>query len=359
MNIVEKSNQMPSSPVSGAGSRFGTPEFELICLDARLRVVSATARAFRLFDVASAKGAPLKDSKVSPTVISLCEMALKSSQECHVVLGDPHGTGSELELVAIPIEDELSPVRVSLLIREAALSGYVSHNIRRLDRLANIGLFSASMAHEIKNALVAVKAFADLLVEKDQTNEMAAVMQRETARIENIVNRMLRFAGPMRQTITRFSVHDVLDHALRMLGRQIESQSHILERSYLATTSTIEGDQLQLEQAFVNLILNAIEAMERKGTLKISTSLVQASESWAPDTEQASLICVKVEDNGPGIIAENQKRLFEPFYTTKETGTGLGLPIARTIIIEHNGSINVHSEPGKGTTFSILLPLLE
>jgi len=225
----------------------------------------------------------------------------------------------------------------------------LEERLAQLDRLANMGTLAAVMAHEIKNALVAGRTFTDLLLEKNQDAELVNVVRRELGRIDAIVGRMLKFGGPPRSGSFPVHLHDILDHSLRLVEPQLGDKCIALNRSFGASSDSVRGDDYQLQQALVNLLLNALEAMGPHGTLSVTTE----SLSTVP-----AKLRVSVGDTGVGIRAEHMPRLFEPFFTTKSNGTGLGLPITRRIILEHGGEITAESQPGNGTTFHILLPVL-
>jgi two-component system sensor histidine kinase AtoS len=224
--------------------------------------------------------------------------------------------------------------------------------IRQLDRLANTGTLAAGMAHEIKNALVAGRTFLDLLLEKNSDAELVQIVRRETGRIDAIVSQMLRFSSTTAVSLKPVRLHEVLDHALRLVQPQVDRKSISLERVFESNADTITGDEYELQQAFVNLVLNALEAMSERARLTIRTG-VSSTRSEGPRK-----LKVVVQDTGAGILPEHMERLFEPFFTTKDSGTGLGLAITRRIIEEHGGSISVASAHGEGTTFTVLLPLL-
>ena len=229
--------------------------------------------------------------------------------------------------------------------------------IQRLDRLANLGLVSASVAHEIKNGLVAINTFIQLLLEKGEDRELSETVQRELRRIDTLVTQMLRFAGPTRgnaaPAMTDVPIHDLFEHALRLLQYQISGKLIKVVRNFHAGRGAVRGDEGQLQQVFMNLVLNATEAMGNNGVLTLTTEFPAA----APGSKRQILI--NVQDTGVGISSENLKRLFEPFFTTKKNGTGLGLTICDRIIREHGGTIAARSESGKGTTISITLPAAE
>jgi two-component system sensor histidine kinase HydH len=226
--------------------------------------------------------------------------------------------------------------------------------MRQFDRLASIGTLAASMAHEIKNALQAVKTFVELLLQKDPAAELAQTVGRELRRIDSIVSQMLKFAGPARPTFGPIRVQEVLDHSLRLIQHQLDEQKISLHRSFRAASDLVRGDDYQLEQAFLNLFFNAVEATGPNGKLSVATDIIDA-----PAGTNTRQLRVTIKDTGTGIPPENMGRMFEPFFTTKSNGTGLGLPITRRIIQEHNGSIAVESKLDRGTTFRVVLPLAE
>jgi signal transduction histidine kinase len=225
----------------------------------------------------------------------------------------------------------------------------LEERLAQLDRLASMGTLAAVMAHEIKNALVAGKTFIDLLLEKNQDSELVDVVRREMGRIDAIVSRMLRFGGPARSGFSEVRLHEILDHSLRLAQPILEDKSITLTRSFEAARDLTQGDAYQLQQAFVNLVLNALEATGPHGTLSVATEVIAAVPAR---------LRVTIKDSGVGIPAEHMARLFEPFFTTKPNGTGLGLAITRRIILEHGGDITAESQPGNGTTFCVLLPVL-
>ncbi|MCI0748245.1 MAG: ATP-binding protein [Verrucomicrobia subdivision 3 bacterium] len=238
-------------------------------------------------------------------------------------------------------------IGVVLLAQDLAPVQKLENNMRQLDRLASVGALSASMAHEIKNAMVAVRTFVDLLIHENPDADLAPIVGREMRRIDSIVSQMLRLAGPARPTFASLRLHSLLDHALRLVQHQLEGKQIRSRRDFSARTDLVRGDEYQLQQAFLNLFFNAIEAMGAGGQLTVKTEMVSIPAG----------IRVSVCDTGVGIPPENLGRLFDAFFTTKQHGTGLGLPITRRIIQEHRGNITVESETAKGTAFHVVLPI--
>jgi signal transduction histidine kinase len=245
---------------------------------------------------------------------------------------------------------------VVVTLNDLASAHRLGLHMQRLDQLAGVGILSASMAHEIKNALVAVNTFAEDLLERNQETEMAALVRRELQRIDAIATQMLKFAGPAKPSFSPIEVHGVLDHCLRLLHSQLEAKQIRLVRSWGAKPDAIQADAYQLEQVAINILLNALAAMNSGGQLLVATEIVVSQQAFSGSAPKKQLQ-VSISDTGVGIAPEHLPRLFEPFFTTKPEGNGLGLAISRRIILEHGGTISVESELGKGTAFRIRLPL--
>ena len=263
-----------------------------------------------------------------------------------------------LRLSAIPLRAGGKNSGVVIVLNDLTPARQIEQHIQQFDRLASLGTLAASMAHEIKNALVAGKTFVDLLLEKHQGVELVEVVRREMSRIDAIVSRMLKSAGPARPAYSQVRLHEVLEHSLRLIQPQLEEKSVSLSRSFQASPDALHGDDYQLQQAVVNLLLNALDAMGPNGKLSVTTDILSPGSTPANLAGSAARAQLRltIKDNGIGIPPENMARLFEPFFTTKPNGTGLGLLITRRIIQEHHGAITVQSEPHQGTAFQILLP---
>jgi PAS domain S-box-containing protein len=238
--------------------------------------------------------------------------------------------------------------------------------IRRSDRLASLGTLSAGMAHEIKNPLVSIKTFAQLLPERYQDSDFretfSNLIGHEIDRIDSLVNQLLRFARPAKPLLKPMHVHTVLEKSLQLVGHRLYQKEIKLTRSWRADVDTIRADADQLEQVFLNFFLNAMDAMKRGGEMVVSTEICPANEWVAAVTgsngDVDELLRITIRDNGEGIRNEDIPHVFDPFFTTKDYGTGLGLSVVHGIIQEHAGQIEVESELSKGTAFHILLPLV-
>jgi two-component system, NtrC family, sensor histidine kinase HydH len=328
----------------------------IVIFDAAGKVNALTPGAAQLFAASPTADSPNADALPAPLPAIVREMVASGGtntaqpvrfESCEFAAGELQLSASFLPLAG-------ANAGLAMVLHDRAPLRALEQNLSRLDQLAGIGTLAAGMAHEVKNALVAVTTFINLLLEKNPDSELADVVRREMGRIDSIVSQVLRCAAPPCAQQSTVRLHDVLEHALRLIQPQLERNSIALERSFQAAPDTIHGDDYQLEQAFVNLLLNALEAMNAGGTLFVATRVVPAGGTSDPHTRPHLRITVR--DTGHGISSENMARMFEPFFTTKPKGTGLGLSIARRIIEEHCGAITIESQSGQGATFCIDLP---
>jgi signal transduction histidine kinase len=331
-------------------SREG-PACGIIVVGARERIVVCTGEAAAYL---RARAARLKNASINllpaplPELIRAAAKSGKAVTSREIEIKARRGGPATLRAGILPVKSRaLSQVIVVLHPASAPL---VELNMRRLDRLASLGMLAASMAHEIKNGMVAIKTFVDLLALKNQEAELTDIVGRELQRINVIVTQMLRLAAPKATTFTTVHIHDLLDHSLRLLQHQIGAKMISLHKNYQAAPDTVRGDDAQLQQMFMNLLLNAIEAMGANGGLTVNTEI-------AADGQQR-LLKIHIQDTGVGVAPENLGRLFEPFFTTKKNGTGLGLAISKRIALEHQGEIHLQSAVNQGSTFTLSLPAI-
>ena len=234
--------------------------------------------------------------------------------------------------------------------REQLLQQATRQQINRSEQLASVGRLAAGVAHEINNPLTGVLAFADLLREKENMDEQdqqdLELIIRETKRVREIVRGLLDFARETPSLQGPLNVNDVLRQTLRLLGKREAFQNISIVDDLADGLPLVNGDKNQLQQVFINLTLNACEAMPKGGTLMLSTAYAD------------SRVTVKVTDTGCGIKKEHLDQIFEPFFTTKPVGkgTGLGLSVSYGILQQHGGTLEVESDEGKGSTFTVTLP---
>jgi signal transduction histidine kinase len=225
---------------------------------------------------------------------------------------------------------------------------------RRSERLAALGQLSAGLAHEIRNPLGVIKGSAEMLNQKLQGNtplaqELAGYISSEVNRLNALVARFLEFARPSRLQLQAVSPAALVDRALDAVHAQFPEASIAVERRYADDLPQIQADEQLCEQVFVNLICNAYEAMNGAGG-KLSVSIAPASVESVPG------VAVEIQDSGPGVPAELREQIFNPFFTSKESGVGLGLSIVAKIVDDHRGAIRLKSQPGEGACFHVFLP---
>lgn len=229
------------------------------------------------------------------------------------------------------------------------------------EKLAALGTMAAGMAHEIKNPLVALRTFTQILPMKWNDSEFrekfTAIVPTEIEKINKIAENLLKFGRPSKPEFKQININTVIEEILELLENQFK-KNNIRITTKFAQTPLISGDSGQLSQAFLNILLNAVQAMPNGGELVVKTDIGEIIKlgQGTPRRKTIPTVFVEITDSGVGIPDENLKNLFDPFFTTKEKGTGMGLPITLRIIEEHNGSIKVRSQSGEGTTFLILLP---
>ncbi|WP_158553381.1 ATP-binding protein [Peribacillus saganii] len=221
--------------------------------------------------------------------------------------------------------------------------------IREMEKLSVVGELAAGIAHEIRNPLTSLIGFTKIIKEKitdSSINEYLVIMEDELDRINQIVNEFMFIAKPNEtMEIKEANINALVRNVIKFMEPQTNLKS-ILVNLYFSDKITAFCDPNQIKQVLINIIQNAIEATSE--SLSIDISLKKLDENQFK---------IEIRDRGCGISEERLKRLFEPFYTTKEKGTGLGLMVCKRIIEIHNGTIEVKSNPGFGTIFEIVLPI--
>ncbi len=221
----------------------------------------------------------------------------------------------------------------------------------RSDKLASLGKLAAGVAHEINNPLTGILANSSLLLEDlpadDPRREDVDIIVRETIRCREIVKRLLDFARQTKPQKKLTDVNALIDNILLLVRNQTSFRNITISKDLAEGLPQILCDIDQIQQVFINIILNSAEAMTGGGSLSVATAAPAGSE----------FLTVMIADTGPGIPEEVRERIFDPFFTTKEHGTGLGLSISYGIVEQHGGNITVESTLGKGSTFTVQLPL--
>ncbi|MGC8594385.1 MAG: two-component system sensor histidine kinase NtrB [Candidatus Kryptoniota bacterium] len=246
-------------------------------------------------------------------------------------------------------------IGTSLMMRDVTQLKQYELELRQTEKLSFIGQISAGIAHEIGTPLNIILGNAEYLMMDRKAGERdyeeLKVIVSETNRIAKLIQQLLDFARPKKMRPKPVELNVEIDNVLQLLKSQIEKSKIMLDLRLQDSLPLIFGDAAQLQEVFVNLIVNAVHSMEGGGELTILTRSVSKPEG--------DFVQVTITDTGCGIPEENLPKIFNPFFTTKEVGkgTGLGLAIAQRIVSDHKGAISVESTVGKGTTFTLIFPV--
>jgi two-component system sensor histidine kinase HydH len=222
--------------------------------------------------------------------------------------------------------------------------------IERDRRLASVGRLAAGVAHEIRNPLSSIKGFATYFKQRYQDvpedQQTANIMIQEVDRLNRVVSQLLEFARPVRVSLKPASFTNLVADSVKLIQQQAQDKKITVNTTNSVKIDKIKIDPDRFNQVLLNLYLNAIEAMEPGGKLQINIS----------DGAENGGLSIQISDTGNGIAAQDLSKIFDPYFTTKSSGTGLGLAIAHNIVEAMDGTIEVASEVGKGTTFRITIP---
>jgi len=248
----------------------------------------------------------------------------------------------ELKTFSQQMEEKIQRTTADLRKTEAQLI--------RSEKLAALGQLAAGIAHEIRNPLTSINILIHSLRDKpsdeERRQEDLRVIEEEIRRINEIVDQFLRFAKPAPPLLQQADVLSLFEETLQLLKPQIEKHRISVEKEFPSLPPTVL-DREQMKQVILNLLLNALQAMPGGGRLRLSGQVLEDNR-W---------IQLSIQDTGVGILPEDMNKLFDPFFSTKEGGVGLGLSIAHRILDQHRGKIQAESTPGRGTLFTLWLPI--
>jgi two-component system, sporulation sensor kinase E len=243
----------------------------------------------------------------------------------------------------------------AMILRDITQSRRTAQQTLESERLNALTLLAAGVAHEIGNPLNSLNIHLQLMerqakkldgTTRKELQESINVARAEINRLDSIVTQFLRAIRPTRPQLRPENINQVVEEAVHFFAPEIKDRDVVVEQELRPDLPVIEIDRDQMKQAFYNVIKNSFEAMKRRGILRIHTD--------RDDTH----VVVSFTDTGGGISAENLSRVFEPYFTTKTSGTGLGLLIVRRIVREHGGELSIESKEGKGLTLTIRLPYI-
>ncbi|MDD1713593.1 MAG: PAS domain S-box protein [Methanoregulaceae archaeon] len=263
------------------------------------------------------------------------------------------------EVVVYPVDEADGGFSGAVIrISDITENRNLEKQIMRADRLSSLGQLSGGIAHEIRNPLAGISLFVDVLRNEEKfsrTSQEQIILEEikhNVRKIDGIIRRVLSYARQSGSTSqSRLEVRQLIEDGLKLWRLRLANDGIQLRLSLRENLHEVLGDPIEIHQVLTNLIQNALEAMDEEGTLSISVE----NGNLSCDKKRPAVI-IKVQDSGPGIPFEQQKNIFNPFFTTKYTGTGLGLAISHRIVARHGGFISFESVPDAGTTFTVELP---
>ena len=227
--------------------------------------------------------------------------------------------------------------------------------MQRSNQMALVGQMSAGLAHEIKNPLAGIKISLDVLAEdlelKPEDKELFGKIGNEIGRMEKLLKSLLNYGRPPQPQFDLFDMNRLLANTLGNVEAVAYGKPELtvhFKKELATDLPRVEADSAQMQQVFLNILLNAVDALETEGTITIAT-----------DREDENSIRIRISDSGKGISEAALEKIFNPFFTTKSKGTGLGLSICKRLIEQHGGRIDVESQKERGTSFIIILPLIQ
>ncbi|MBO0698923.1 MAG: hypothetical protein J2P46_11055 [Zavarzinella sp.] len=274
-----------------------------------------------------------------------------------VILGWATWASSSLGELLKRVGERLKVLNAALREHQAQLETRIDDRTRELqetqaqlmhqDKMAGFGLLAAGIAHEVGNPLTSISTIVQVLERRDPddyTRDKLALVGGQLARIQGIVRELTMFSRPASQERSRFTLHEIVDEALNIAKYYKGTKTRTITADVPTELPVLFGVRDQLVQVVFNLVLNAIDATQKGGLIEVTAA------------RTADGVEVAVRDDGTGIDPAHQPRVFQPYFTTKKQGTGLGLFVTNKIVGEHGGSVAFESEPGKGTTFRVRLP---
>ena len=257
-------------------------------------------------------------------------------------------------LSASLLRDERGEVTGSLgIIRDITEFRVLSQQLLQSERLATIGQLSTQIAHEIMNPLSSIKMNMRILSKRDELSandrRRLEIANFEIDHLQRILQDIFDYSRTLQLNLSREDINEVLEKSLLMVQDRVEEKLVSVTKRFARKLPRFPMDLVRMMQVFTNLFINAIQAVNRHGKVTVTTQIERKARGHS--------LRITVADNGKGISPGQRESIFDPFYTTRSDGTGLGLTIVKKIVEQHGGRINVESEEGKGARFTIALPL--
>ncbi len=301
------------------------------------------------------RGQEQEPAGATPPIVEKLEMCIQTGQTFRritVTYRAPDGENKVLGVGMSPIRGEGNVGGAICLLSDLTEITALQQQVRLKESLAALGEMSAGIAHEFKNSLATISGYAQLIRGEESlegSHRHAARIVAETQFLTQVVTDFLNFSRPMSLVACDTSTRELIENSFEEITARGDFSDVKLELS--GEFPTVTADQTLLRQCFANLLRNGCEAIAeagRPGSLLVEGQVEQG--------EGGPMVRLRFTDNGTGIARENMDKVFIPFFTTKNAGTGLGLALVHKIVVNHNGKIQVSSEAGKGATFTVTLP---
>jgi two-component system sensor histidine kinase HydH len=328
----------------------------LVSIDAGGDIVTVNNRAREIFGL-KAKTLSEERKELTKKFRAFSKPLLESLQKERTIV--------EREIVYIPEKGEPIPISVSaarlisddgedlgtvFILRDLREIKELQERVTRSERLAALGGLAAGVAHEIRNPLSSIKGFAQFFLKNNPPgstdHKYSEVMIQEVERLDRVISNLLDYAKPKEPVKGKTSLPDIIQRSIELIKDDAASKKIELAVEITGTIPSVQVDRDQITQVLLNIALNGLDAMGHGGKLTVRCFMARDKKH----------IIIEIEDTGHGIPKEELPRIFNPFYTTKKTGTGLGLSLAHRIVENHRGTLSVRNTSGSGTTFRITLP---
>jgi two-component system nitrogen regulation sensor histidine kinase GlnL len=333
-------------------------------------VEDVNSEACRIFgrSAESIRGVSI-DKLIDPgrAVVGLARRVVETGQpfvQDEVVFERRNGGNLTIDLSVSPMFDAASGSALDgavVVIRDRTITNSLREIVNQQEQLASYGLIAAGIAHEVKNPLGGIRGAAELIERwsgDDRSTRAATLIVNEVDRISDLVEELMVFARGDELSLAPVNTHQILDSVIELARLDPLSEGIAIERSYDPSIPEIMADADRLRQVFLNLVRNALQAMQPgTGRLQIETRMTLDQRLTGKDRASIPTVQIVIKDNGSGIEPEVFDRLATPFFTTRPKGTGLGLAVSRHWITRHHGTLKISSAPGEGTTVRVNLPL--
>jgi len=325
--------------------------------DGTIRMVNPLAESIFCLEPGAAVGKPASEVFGEPLRTIIREaIDGKTSDGREVVVKRREGARTILDVSTSQLKSQGETVLGAVLIATDLTEAKKTEEwMRRVDRLSSLGQLSAGVAHEIRNPLASINFNIQLLSKRIQPDEKTIrIINNSLAgveRIKGLVKGMLDFSRPAPPQLKRESIHRAVEDAISLMDSQFSKHGIRVVQKLAAEAPDITFDSRQIQQVFVNILLNALQAMPEGGTVTVESRLGGETK------ELSRYLSVYISDTGAGIPREHFSKIFDPFFTTKPEGTGLGLSIAHKVLEQHGAQIEIRSRVGQGTMFIIRFPI--